>query len=77
MTTSKKASKSALQEIDFSPVRELAQNVLSEVSSVIVGYGDILQNLFIALLTNGHVLLEGVPGLGKTVMAKTFAKNNF
>jgi MoxR-like ATPase len=73
MTTSKKASKSALQEIDFSPVRELAQNVLSEVSSVIVGYGDILQNLFIALLTNGHVLLEGVPGLGKTVMAKTFA----
>jgi MoxR-like ATPase len=39
-----------------------------------VGYGEILQQLFISLLVNGHVLLEGVPGLGKTVMAKTFAK---
>ncbi len=33
-----------------------------------------LQELFIALMVNGHVLLEGVPGLGKTVMAKTFAR---
>ena len=32
-----------------------------------------MQMLFIGLLTNGHILLEGVPGLAKTVMAKTFA----
>jgi MoxR-like ATPase len=62
------------EELDVSPIREIAQEVLSEVSRVIVGYGEILQELFIALLVNGHVLLEGVPGLGKTVMAKTFAK---
>ncbi len=62
------------KEIDVSPIREIAQEVLSEVSRVIVGYGSILQELFIALMVNGHVLLEGVPGLGKTVMAKTFAK---
>ncbi len=62
------------EEIDVVPIREIAQEVLSEVSRVIVGYGEILQQLFIALLVNGHVLLEGVPGLGKTVMAKTFAK---
>ena len=61
------------QELDVSPIREIAQDVLSEVSRVIVGNGEILQQLFIALLVNGHVLLEGVPGLGKTVMAKTFA----
>ncbi len=62
------------EEIDVAPIREIAQEVLSEVSRVIVGNGEILQQLFIALLVNGHVLLEGVPGLGKTVMAKTFAK---
>jgi MoxR-like ATPase len=60
-------------DFDVTPIREIAQDVLSEVSRVIVGYGEILQHLFIALLVNGHVLLEGVPGLGKTVMAKTFA----
>ncbi|MHA1106774.1 MAG: AAA family ATPase [Promethearchaeota archaeon] len=62
------------EELDVSPIRSIAQDVLSEVSRVIVGNGEILQQLFIALLVNGHVLLEGVPGLGKTVMAKTFAK---
>lgn len=62
------------EELDVSSIRSIAQDVLSEVSRVIVGNGEILQQLFIALLVNGHVLLEGVPGLGKTVMAKTFAK---
>jgi len=61
------------QDLDVTPIRGIAQDVLSEVSRVIVGYGEVLQQLFIALLVNGHVLLEGVPGLGKTVMAKTFA----
>ncbi|TXT53522.1 MAG: hypothetical protein BAJALOKI2v1_930004 [Promethearchaeota archaeon] len=62
------------EDLDVTPIREIAQEVLSEVSRVIVGYGETLQQLFIALLVNGHVLLEGVPGLGKTVMAKTFAE---
>ena len=62
------------EKFDVTPIREIAQEVLSEVSRVIVGYGETLQQLFVALLVNGHVLLEGVPGLGKTVMAKTFAK---
>ncbi len=60
-------------ETDITIVREIAQDVLSEVARVIVGMGEELQMLFIGLLTNGHILLEGVPGLAKTVMAKTFA----
>ncbi|MBD3196787.1 MAG: AAA domain-containing protein [Candidatus Lokiarchaeota archaeon] len=71
---SKTGSVKPHDELDVTPIREIAQEVLSEVSRVIVGYGEILQQLFISLLVNGHVLLEGVPGLGKTVMAKTFAK---
>lgn len=75
MTESKVSQpKQTQEELNITPIREIAQAVLSEVSRVIVGYGDILQKLFISLLVNGHVLLEGVPGLGKTVMAKTFAK---
>ncbi|MHA1489398.1 MAG: AAA family ATPase [Promethearchaeota archaeon] len=73
MEKSEKAQHYEHDDLDVTPIREIAQEVLSEVSRVIVGYGDILQQLFIALLVNGHVLLEGVPGLGKTVMAKTFA----
>jgi len=74
METPNKAKYYDMEELNVEPIREIAQEVLSEVSRVIVGYGDILQQLFIALLVNGHILLEGVPGLGKTVMAKTFAK---
>ncbi len=74
MESDNKAKYYDREELDVEPIRDIAQEVLSEVSRVIVGYGDILQQLFIALLVNGHVLLEGVPGLGKTVMAKTFAK---
>ncbi len=73
METPDKAKYYDHEELDVTPIREIAQEVLSEVSRVIVGNGEILQHLFIALLVNGHVLLEGVPGLGKTVMAKTFA----
>ena len=74
METAKNQDLEQFQHVDITPVREIAQDVLTEVSRVIVGYGDILQNLFISLLVNGHIYLEGVPGLAKSVMAKTFAK---
>ncbi len=63
-----------IEEADIGIVREIAQDVMAEVGRIIVGLGQELQYLFIGLLTNGHVLLEGVPGLAKTVMAKTFAE---
>ncbi|UYP48175.1 hypothetical protein NEF87_004460 [Candidatus Lokiarchaeum ossiferum] len=62
------------EEADIGIVREIAQDVMSEVGRVVVGLGEVLQYLFIGLLTNGHILLEGVPGLAKTVTAKTFAE---
>ena len=47
--------------------------VLGEMNKIIVGQDAILEHLFIALLARGHVLLEGVPGVAKTLMVKTMA----
>lgn len=44
-----------------------------EISKVIVGHADILQDTLGALIGGGHVLLEGVPGLGKTLLVRTLA----
>ena len=48
--------------------------VLSEVSKVIVGQQNLIERILIALLCRGHVLIEGVPGLAKTLTVKTFAQ---
>lgn len=45
-----------------------------EISKVIVGYEDIIEQVLITLFSGGHVLLEGLPGLGKTLMVKTLAE---
>ncbi len=54
--------------------QERVQEVLDEIRTVIVGYTDQIEQLLIALLADGHVLLEGVPGLGKTLMVRTLAE---
>ena len=51
----------------------LVEEILAECSKIVVGKRDVLQLLLTALLADGHVLLEGVPGLAKTHIAKTFA----
>jgi len=48
--------------------------LLNEISKVIVGQRYMVERLAVGLLSNGHVLLEGVPGLAKTLAVKTFAQ---
>jgi len=55
------------QSVWVNPLRQ-------EMSRVIVGQKQLIDRLLIALVTNGHVLLEGVPGLAKTLSLKTLAK---
>ncbi len=49
------------------------QNVKDEISKIIVGQEEMIDALFIAMLCDGHVLLEGVPGLAKTTTVNTLA----
>ena len=48
--------------------------VMTEVSKVVVGQKEMLENIMIGLLTGGHVLLEGVPGLAKTLTISTISQ---
>jgi MoxR-like ATPase len=54
-------------------VRGITTEILRECNRIIVGKDEILLNVLIAMLANGHVILEGVPGLAKTYMARTYA----
>ncbi len=48
-------------------------NIKHEISKIVIGQEDMVDALLIGLLTNGHILLEGVPGLAKTTTVKTLA----
>ena len=54
-------------------VRDLRDRTLAEVARVVVGMEAVTHQFLVALLAGGHVLLEGVPGIAKTTLSKTFA----
>lgn len=61
-------------ELDVTPVMLRAERVKAQISQVIVGQEEMLDQLLVALFTGGHVLLEGVPGIAKTLTAKLLAQ---
>jgi MoxR-like ATPase len=68
------------QDLEFNnrvPLEELKQavtDIKQELSKVIIGQENFVELLIVALLADGHVLIEGVPGIAKTITAKLFAK---
>jgi len=54
---------------------ELGKTIIENISKVVVGKDDALELLLVALLADGHVLLEDVPGVGKTLIAKSLASS--
>ncbi|HTP09021.1 MAG TPA: MoxR family ATPase, partial [Anaerolineae bacterium] len=60
---------------DLSQVQAAAQSIQQNIEKVIVGKTSVVELLTVALLTPGHVLIEDVPGLAKTMLAKSLAKS--
>jgi MoxR-like ATPase len=69
VSTKPKSLGDILQE--FAQHRQIMQQ---ELQKVIVGQNDVIEQMFAAIFTRGHCLLEGVPGLAKTLMVSTLAK---
>src|SRR5437660_3284608 len=69
LTTKPRSLGDILQE--FSQHRRLMQE---ELQKIIIGQADVIEQLFAAIFTRGHCLLEGVPGLAKTLMVSTLAR---
>ncbi|MDR1091512.1 MAG: MoxR family ATPase [Prevotella sp.] len=60
--------------IDFSELSRSVQSIKDEIGRVIVGQHQLIEQMIVAILANGHVLVEGVPGVAKTLSAKLLAK---
>jgi len=56
------------------PLSELARNARVELGKAIVGHTDALESLFLTIVCGGHALIEGVPGLGKTLAVRSLAR---
>lgn len=54
--------------------REILQNVIGQVRRVVLGKDACIEKIMMAMLANGHVLMEDIPGVGKTTMAVAFAR---
>ena len=60
--------------INLAPLLQSVTEIKAELSTVIVGQQKMIDQLLVAVLSNGHVLLEGVPGVAKTITAKLLSK---
>ena len=63
-----------LNPADISRAAEVLSALREEVGKAVVGQREVVDQTLIALVASGHVLIEGVPGLGKTLLARAFAK---
>ena len=63
-----------MSEFSVDTFREYANRIENEVGRVIVGQGEVVRHVLVSILAGGHVLLEGVPGLGKTMLIRTLGQ---
>ncbi len=68
------AAETATTEKEIARFAELTGALRSEVQKMIVGHGNVIDGVIMCTIAGGHVLLEGVPGLGKTLLVRTLAQ---
>ena len=56
-------------------MKDTTDRLRKEIAKVIVGQDEVVEQLLIAIFSRGHCLLEGVPGLAKTLMVSTLARS--
>src|SRR5689334_21136904 len=56
-------------------IKEVADRVKANIDRVMVGKGDVIDLVLVALFSEGHILIEDVPGIGKTTLAKSIARS--
>lgn len=61
--------------MELSAIKKMAEEIRANISKVLVGREETIELVLISLLCGGHVLLEDVPGVGKTMLAKCLAKS--
>lgn len=62
------------QRTDLTALNEAVLSIREEIKKIIVGQDEMVKLIIAALLADGHVLIEGVPGVAKTLTAKLMAK---
>jgi len=60
--------------MDVDEIRDKCKEILDNLSSVVIGYRQELKYILTSLLANGHILLEGVPGIAKTTIARALTR---
>ena len=71
----KTLTKGLYMNMEIKEVAALAEKLRGNVSKVIIGKDDVIDKVTLCLFCGGHILLEDIPGTGKTTMAKAFARS--
>ena len=71
-TSAKKSTKSS--KVDLKTISKKIAEIKKNLNKVIVGQEKVIESMIAAVLADGHILLEGVPGIAKTLMARALSK---